>query len=265
VQHTYSFAGNDDGLVYNPVTGLVWVLQNQDGNSGLTALDPATGKSTSYTYATPSAMRGYDDVAFIGNTAYLSYTNPKGATDPIIVSTSAILPAGGPITTTPVVLSGAGSITDPDSLTLTPTGNLLLDGEGDQALLSVTNPGAVTQAASLIPLTDPTGKSVTVDDTRFAGTGPQRLLIADTSKNTVWSLSGAFTPGAAYTAASGADFVGALNLTSGALSPVVTGLGSPHGMQFAPQAAVPEPGAFALLGLGLVPLGAVVRRRALRA
>ena len=36
MQHQYSFLGSDDGLRYNPGTNQLWVLQNQDGNSGLT-------------------------------------------------------------------------------------------------------------------------------------------------------------------------------------------------------------------------------------
>jgi hypothetical protein len=33
IQHTFSIAGEVDGLKVNPVTGMVWALQNQDGNS----------------------------------------------------------------------------------------------------------------------------------------------------------------------------------------------------------------------------------------
>ena len=77
LEKTYSFLGSDDGLRYNPDTNQVWVLQNQDGNSGLTILNPLSGTSTSYTYANPSTSRGYDDAQFINGTTYLSVHQPR--------------------------------------------------------------------------------------------------------------------------------------------------------------------------------------------
>ena len=42
VQHTYSIPGLVDGLKFNPVTGKVWALQNNDGNATLSIIDPTT-------------------------------------------------------------------------------------------------------------------------------------------------------------------------------------------------------------------------------
>jgi hypothetical protein len=65
VEHTYTIAGSVDGLKYNPYTGQIWALQNQDGNSTLTLIDPATHKVTGpLSFANPSATSGYDDVVF---------------------------------------------------------------------------------------------------------------------------------------------------------------------------------------------------------
>jgi hypothetical protein len=65
IEHTYTIAGSVDGLKYNPYTGQIWALQNQDGNSTLSLIDPVTHKVTGpLSYANPSAMRGYDDVVF---------------------------------------------------------------------------------------------------------------------------------------------------------------------------------------------------------
>ena len=78
---------------------------------------------------------------------------------------------------------------------------------------------------------------------------------------------GPFTAGGAYTATKGSGYVGSLDLTSGVIIPVVSGLASPHGLAFAPapQAAVPEASPLALLLLGLIGMGvfAARRRRAL--
>src|ERR1700694_3406873 len=38
--HSYQIAGYVDGLKFDPVTGEIWALQNQDGNSTLTLIDP---------------------------------------------------------------------------------------------------------------------------------------------------------------------------------------------------------------------------------
>jgi hypothetical protein len=54
-----------DGLKVDPVTGQIWALQNQDGNSTLTIIDPETGSvSDPISYKVPSSSRGYDDVVF---------------------------------------------------------------------------------------------------------------------------------------------------------------------------------------------------------
>jgi len=42
VQNTYTLGGNVDGLKYNPNTGLIWALQNQDGNT-VKVQEPKTG------------------------------------------------------------------------------------------------------------------------------------------------------------------------------------------------------------------------------
>src|SRR5216684_760469 len=46
ILHTYTIAGSVDGLKYNPVTGQIWALQNQDGNSTISLIDPVTHQVT---------------------------------------------------------------------------------------------------------------------------------------------------------------------------------------------------------------------------
>src|ERR1700730_4753414 len=50
----YTFAGYVDGLRYDHERDLIWVLQNQDGNSALVLLDHS-GKMTPMSYAVQSA------------------------------------------------------------------------------------------------------------------------------------------------------------------------------------------------------------------
>ena len=87
IVHTYSLPGYVDGLKFNPQTGEIWALQNQDGNSTLSLIDPKSHKVIGpLQYAVPSSTQGYDDVVFDGKQVFLSFTNPPGTTgDPTVV------------------------------------------------------------------------------------------------------------------------------------------------------------------------------------
>ena len=54
VQKTYSIPGLVDGLKFNPVTGMVWALQNNDGNATLSIINPTTNTvSSALMYSPP--------------------------------------------------------------------------------------------------------------------------------------------------------------------------------------------------------------------
>jgi len=78
--------------------GKVWALQNNDGNSALTVINPVTNATTPYTYGTTytgngnSLGRGFDDAEFLNGQVYLSETNPSTGTDPVIVKLTTPLP-----------------------------------------------------------------------------------------------------------------------------------------------------------------------------
>ncbi len=48
LERTYKLVGGNDGLRVDPQTGLLWVLQNQDGNSVLDVVNPRTGDVDAY-------------------------------------------------------------------------------------------------------------------------------------------------------------------------------------------------------------------------
>jgi hypothetical protein len=59
IQNTYSIAGSVDGLKIDSTTGLVWALQNQDGNSTLSLINPVTHTvSAPLSYASPPYVYG---------------------------------------------------------------------------------------------------------------------------------------------------------------------------------------------------------------
>jgi hypothetical protein len=132
---------------------------------------------------------------------------------------------------------------DPDSLALTPDGDLLLDDQGGaplgtQPLPSLTlvrHPGTSHQHTAQIFPMDEAGNPLSLDDTRFAPPGSKQLLIADTSANIVYLLKGRFHSLAPYSATKGSGTVGRLNLHTGLITPVVSKLSSPHGLAFVPR------------------------------
>lgn len=80
IQNTYTIPGEADGLKFDPSTGNIWALQNQDANSTLTFINPAPqtissplSHGTPYVYGDGSA-RGFDDVAFNRGNVFLSET-----------------------------------------------------------------------------------------------------------------------------------------------------------------------------------------------
>jgi hypothetical protein len=248
----YTVLGHNDGLKVNPYTHKLWAMQNEDANPNLVIIDPKTKEQTVYTFAAaPANGGGYDDIVFRGGEAYFSASNPAKSPNaaPAIVkakfvgSTIEVSPVlEGNATATNVVTGAAVTLNlqDPDSMTLTPSRDILLDSQGDSELILVRKPGTKQQTALQIPLTSPFG-TPQVDDTLFIPSDDGFILVSDTPANTVYKIRKTeFIPGTAYSGGVGAPdstkatpgFVGRLDLDFGLLAPVVTGLTSPHGMAF---------------------------------
>src|SRR3979411_2449610 len=167
IEHSYSIAGSVDGLKYNPYTKEIRALQNQDGNSTLTLINPVTHQVTGpLSFANPSATRGYDDVVFKGNEVFLSFTNPTGNGEPTIVKllNGPHPKPGDTLKTAPVLLDGAmgydtvtGKMelvpqTDPDSLKLAANGDLIFSSNADGVIIDIQNPGTSKQAVAFTPI-----------------------------------------------------------------------------------------------------------------
>ena len=250
---TFSFTviGHNDGLKVNPYTHTIWAMQNEDANPNLVIFDPKTRQQRQFTFATPPPNGGgYDDIVFRNGEAYFSASNPAHNPNaaPAIVKAKFV---GDVIEVSPVLEGTASAINavtgaqvtlnlqDPDSMTLTPSNNILLDSQGDSELILVRKPGK-NQSVLQIPLTSPFG-TPQVDDTLFIPSDDGFMLVSDTPANTTYVIRKTeFIPGTAYSAGVGAansagvtpGFVGRLDLDFGQLTPIVTGLNSPHGLAF---------------------------------
>jgi hypothetical protein len=248
VRQTYSIPGSVDGLKVDPETGLVWALQNQDGNSTLTLIDPKA-KTTSgpISYALPSSVHGYDDVVFRFDKVFLSYTNPTGPTDPSI---QLLQNGSNPLVVTPILLTGATgtnlatgatnqltSQSDPDSLKLAPNGDLMLSSGADGQLIFVSHPGSPNQSVSFLSLLDPSGVPVSeLDDAVFVTAERGSFYLADTGNNRVLKIDVEDLPkGSLYASVGSLHEFASVDLKTGTVTAVLPGLNGPHGILFLPN------------------------------
>ena len=190
------------------MTNQLWVLQNQDGNSALTTIDPSTDTKTKYTYTNPSAHHAASTMSPLSAAMLTSATRTPPITATRLFTARAL--GGGKVTLGNPVLSygdagtndasGNSLVNDPDSLDLTPNGSLLLTGGDDGALTTVSHPGGCESIGQLRGLcSTAAGSRVSgLDDVVFGGAAAQDLLVADTKNNTIYRVSGPFQNGTAY-------------------------------------------------------------------
>ena len=260
IEQTYTIAGSVDGLKYNPYTGQIWALQNQDGNSTLSLIDPVTHKVTGpLSYANPSATSGYDDVVFEGNKVFLSYTNPNGAGDPTLVElTNGDRPSGLLLTST-ILTDGAMGLdtvtgqvevvpqSDPDSLKTAPNGDLIFSSGNDGTIIDVQNPGKSDQAVSFTTIKGVTAGNAGLDDVIKPSATAGTFYLTDTPTNKVYSFHATGLNTNDYYASVGSlKAFGQVDLTTGIFTPLVTAanagdlnFASPHGIVFVPDENAP--------------------------
>ncbi len=168
---TFEVTGHNDGLLaYDSHT--IWSMSNEDANPTLTVIDLSAGTRTQYTPSTPLRHGdGLDDMALIGGVVYVLASNPNTSAPtnqfpngvvtgaPALISI-ALSPTGNTFDWKPVLagnaqatdlVSGATvtlNLTDPDSEAIDPSGNLVLDSQGDSELVFLSNLGAGTTTAN---------------------------------------------------------------------------------------------------------------------
>jgi hypothetical protein len=244
VLHKMNVKGHNDGLKVDPKTNLLWAMQNEDANPNLVIIDPRNWNWKKYTFAKPAHGGGYDDMTFIGNDVYISCSNPSNNPNTKQAIVKATL-KGSEVVVTPVLLGNAIAtdinsghpiqlnLLDPDSMTTDPEGDLILDSQADAELIFVHHPGFTDQGVFHLALTSG-HTSAQIDDTVLAYSSQGVILVSDRDGETVYSITAPFFgPSEAYSA--GPTFVGRLNTHTGVLTPVATGMVSPHGMTFIGQ------------------------------
>jgi hypothetical protein len=250
VRRTWSVKGHHDGLRVINGTEL-WSVQNEDANPNLVIIDLASGRATVYSFPPTPHGGGYDDIVQDPHgQVYMTASNPNldsagNNVFPALVRVR-VNSRRHSLDLTPVLAgnasavdvasgaAGALNLTDPDSMTVDPLGNLVFTSQADGLLIFVRNPLTAAQQVASLKITSG-GSATTLDDTQFVPAGAAYMLFSDVAKDTVYRLDRpmlGFEPGTAYSTSDTAGIVATLNPDTGVLTSVATGFGSTRGIAF---------------------------------
>jgi hypothetical protein len=247
VLRTFSVPGHNDGLRIVGEDDL-WCLQNEDANPNLVVIELPSGGQTKFTFAPTVHGGGFDDMVVKDGKVLMTASNPNlnGAGVNIfpalviatlhssMVDVEPVLNGDANATDIPTGAAVALNLTDPDSLTADPRGNVVLNSQADAELIFIRRPFSNNPAVGHLGITV-NGVSTTLDDTAFASNLRSFLLFSDVGGDAVYRIDNStfgFEPGAAYSTSDTAGIVGVLNLDNGALTPIATGFVSTRGMIF---------------------------------
>jgi hypothetical protein len=252
VKRSFSVPGHNDGLRIVG-DGKLWALQNEDANPNLVVIDLESGEQTPYQFAPTPHGGGYDDIVVVRGEVYLTASNPNLNALGVNVFPALVRArlSNGNVLLEPVlngnaaatdIASGATvslNLTDPDSMTRDLKGNIVFTSQADSELVFVGHVGTSEQTVGLLGITStatgPGGALITIDDTAFVPPGAAYLLVSDVGSGIIYRIDRTpfgFEPGQAYSASDTAGVVGTVNLDTGVLTPIVTGMSSARGLQF---------------------------------
>jgi sugar lactone lactonase YvrE len=245
---TFTVPGHSDGMRADPSTHLLWVTSCEDGNPKFVTIDPSSGTITPYTFPPTPHGGGYDDLCFLNGMVFIAASNPSvnaAGVNPFPAIDKMTL-SNGKVNLTPVLMGNATATdlivsakttlneVDPDSMTVDSSGQLVLVNQAGSELVFLKEPGTPQQTVSRVPVGNQ------LDDTVWATATQGRLLVSDgTTGNTYWISTPHFVPGTVFTQApddSGVvGVVGAIDLKTGFITPVVIGFLKATGMLFVPN------------------------------
>jgi hypothetical protein len=247
--NTYTVPGANATLKVDPQTGHLWALQNPVANPSLTTIDPFAANpanaETHFSFAPTAHGGGYGDLAFLAGDVYISASNPSAnpnTAPAILILSTTLSPTGNTANVVPV-LSGTTSATDsvtgsvvglniqsPLSLVFDPVNDLVLNDQADSQLIFVNHPSVPDQTVYRTQL-KLNGDPVEIGNTVFTTTPNGMLLVSDPGAETVYAITRAFfSTGKVYT--TGAGQVAKVDLDSGGLTTLVTGLATPTRLAF---------------------------------
>jgi len=252
VERTFSVPGHNDGLRVIGEDDL-WAVQNEDANPNLVVIHLNAGTKKQYKFPPTPHGGGNDDMVVKNGEVFTTASNPNLDTMgnnvfPALVRASL---SGTSVLVEPVLDGNASAtdistgtavtlyLTDPDSLTIDPRGNILLDSQADSELVFIRHPFTGERKVGRLKITSavtgPMNATITLDDTAFAPNPKAFLLVTDVGAGLIYRIDSetfGFEPGTAYSASDTLGLAGTLNLDNGVVTPVVTGFGSARGPLF---------------------------------
>jgi hypothetical protein len=264
VVRQWDVTGKVDGLGTDAGSGQVIATVNEDGNSSLYAISPASASATHYTYSEKLPhLGGTDSVTSYGGRLLISASAPgtsgkQPASAPAVYAvtlkgTTARVSPYFADNATATVVNGpkAGkttlALTDPDSSGVVPSGSssyagdFVLDSQADQELIFTSGSAAKLSVLKV---------KQAVDDSAWVTSARGTLYASDPGSDTIDAITG-LKPGSVYSAETPCDAANAptacpgpgfpanslvqLNLKTGALSSVAgTTAVNPQGLTFVP-------------------------------
>lgn len=256
VKRTFQVPGHNDGLRVIGDDDL-WALQNEDANPNLVVIELRSGHKKQYKFPPTPHGGGYDDMVVKNGRVYMTASNPTLNTPgvnvfPALVRTSLsgdtvlvepVFNGDSEATDIPTGKTVSLNLTDPDSMTIDPRGNIVLDSQADSELVFIRHPLTDEQTISRLNITSsatgPMNPTITLDDTTFAPNPKAFLLVTDVGNavdnGVIYRIDSpglGFEPGVAYSASDTLGLVGTLNLDNGFVTPIVTGFDSARGLLF---------------------------------
>jgi hypothetical protein len=252
VRRMFQVPGHNDGLRIVGEDDL-WALQNEDGNPNLVVIELPSGRAKQFAFAPTPHGGGYDDMVVQNGKVFITASNPNldsmgNNVFPALVRATLsgdnvllepVLNGNASATDIPTGKTVTLNLTDPDSMTIDPRGNIVLDSQADSELVFIRHAFTDEQTVGVLGLsssaTGPGNAPITVDDTAFASHPKAFLLVTDVGGGVIYRIDAGtfgFEPGTAYSASDTLGLVGTLNLDNGFVTPVVTGFGSARGLLF---------------------------------
>jgi len=250
---SWTLPGRCDGLTADPANNRILATVNEDGNTSFFVLRVGAAPLL-LTIVDPSGTitGGLDSITVQGSNYYVSTSNPGSGTASVLAKVaidevaktatfSSFVNANA--TSTDIVAGGSGAfnpaLSDPDSNGVVPNGpyagRLYLVSEGDMQVVFVDTPAAsslqnekvASAPGDLAWPTSSTGTLYVTDN----GTG---LVSAISSNNWTVGQPVAASPIKSGETAQAGGFIGALDLTTGNMTPLVEGFKTPVGLLFVP-------------------------------
>jgi hypothetical protein len=245
---SWSVIGHADGMRWDPTTKQMWVTSCEDAMPRFYIINPSSSAATEIKLPPNPWGGGLDDLTFINGSAYVSASNPTldkagNNTFPALLKLTV---SGTTAKYTPVLMGNAKAttlnppistvtlnLTDADSQTTAPNGDLVLMSQADDALLFIHNVGTPSQSVKVLTV------GTEVDQTVWPTSTKGCLLVADNASGVFSVCSNYWVTSQPLTSSPNdarvISFVGTIALSTGQITPIIVGIPNSHGMDFLPK------------------------------